>query len=137
MIGKSDKRTFNRIKISNMPLEYKIADCDGVFKAEVINLSAGGVCFLRTSILAEGDIIQLKFKFEASRIILKGEVIRIEGREAGVKFIDDEMAIEKFVECFNNEYSRLKTKPDWDVEENGVNGDQKEDFKNMFDSNDD
>ncbi len=137
MIGRSDKRTFNRVKISKMPLEYKISGCDGVFKAEAINLSAGGICFLRTSILAEGDIIQLKFKFHASKIVLNGEVVRIEGREAAVKFIDDERIVDKFVECFNNEYSKLKSKPDWNIEEDDINGNGENDFKNMFESDDD
>jgi hypothetical protein len=105
-----DKRYFIRLKTNSFSIDYKIADTTGVFSAKVINLSAGGICFLRASILEKGDILQIKFPFKSKKIILTAEVIRIEGREVAVKFLDDEHQIEKFVENFNLEFLGIKLK---------------------------
>ena len=98
-----DKRYYKRLRTNTFPIQYKINNSNGVYNAEVINISAGGICFLRTSILEKGDIIQLKFEFSAKKIILTGEVIRVEGREVAIKFIDNERQIDRFVEYFNSE----------------------------------
>ncbi len=123
-----DKRYFDRLKINNFSIEYKIINSNGINKADVINISAGGMCFLRTSILEKGDIIQIKFPFHYKKVILTGEIIRIEGREVAVKFIDEERQIDKFVENFNIEFLGVKSrnkkvneKPDFDLEE-GLKG---------------
>jgi hypothetical protein len=105
-----DKRYFDRLKTNNFSIEYKIINTNGVNKADVINISAGGMCFLRTSILEKSDIIQIKLPFHAKKVILTGEIIRIEGREVAVKFLDEERQIDKFVENFNVEFLGVKTK---------------------------
>jgi hypothetical protein len=119
-----DKRYFDRLKINNFSIEYKIINSNSVNKADVINISAGGMCFLRTSILGKGDIIQIKLPFHAKKVILTGEIIRIEGREVAVKFLDEERQIDKFVENFNIEFlgvkprnKKMNEKPDFDHEE--------------------
>ncbi len=91
------------MKINRLPVEYIIADGTIVYQAEIINISAGGICFIRTSILEKGDIIKLRFNLQEKKIVLTAKVVRIEGREAAVKFIDDEKQIERFVRYFNME----------------------------------
>ncbi len=105
-----DKRYFDRLRTNSFFIEYKIINTTGVYKADVINISAGGMCFLRTSILEKNDILQIKLPFHAKKIILTGEIIRIEGREVAVKFLDEERQIDKFVENFNIEFLGVKTK---------------------------
>ncbi|MBN2039271.1 MAG: PilZ domain-containing protein [Spirochaetes bacterium] len=110
MRNNPDKRHYNRLKTNSYQIQYKINDNNTVFNAEVINISAGGICFLRTSIIEKGDILQIKFDFTSKKIVLKGEVSRIEGREVGVRFIDKDYQIERFVEYFNDEFSASKSK---------------------------
>ena len=132
-----DKRYFDRLKTNSFSIEYKIINTNSVNKADVINISAGGMCFLRTSILEKNDIIQIKFPFHSRKVIITGEITRIEGREVAVKFIDEERQIDKFVDNFNIEFLGIKTKnklihdkPDSNVETN-VKGDPA--YNNFFD----
>lgn len=132
-----DKRYFDRMKTNSFSIEYKIINSNGVYKADVINVSAGGMCFLRASILERNDVIQIKFPFHARKIILTGEIIRIEGREVAVKFLDDERQIDKFVDNFNIEFLGLKTKIKLvnDKQSFNTEADVKNDntYKNLFD----
>ncbi|MFH0977281.1 MAG: PilZ domain-containing protein [Spirochaetota bacterium] len=105
-----DKRFFDRLKTNSFSIDYKIINGGSVYHADVINISAGGMCFLRTSILEKGDMLQIKLPFHSKKIILTGEIIRIEGREVAVKFLDDEHQIEKFVESFNVEFLGVRAK---------------------------
>ncbi len=134
-----DKRIFIRLKTHNFSIEYKIAETTGVFNAKVINISAGGICFLRTSILEKGDIIQIKFPFKAKKIILTAEVKRIEGREVAVKFLDEEHQIEKFVENFNIEFLGIKTKSEkkFNLSNEKEIAVEKDNYKNVFIDNTD
>ncbi len=132
-----DKRYFDRLRTNSFSIEYKIISTNAVNKADVINISAGGMCFLRTSILEKNDIIQIKFPFHSRKIILTGEIIRIEGREVAVKFIDEENQIDKFVENFNIEFLGIKTKSKLvnDKPDPGIETDMKTDtaYNNFFD----
>jgi hypothetical protein len=136
-----DKRYFVRLKTNTFSVEYKITDTTGVYTARVINISAGGICFLRTSILEKGDILQIKCPFKSKKIILTAEVIRIEGREVAVKFLDDERQIEKFVESFNLEFLGLKAKNDKMftlLSEREIRTEnEKANYKSMFNDNED
>jgi hypothetical protein len=105
-----DKRFFDRLKTNGFSIDYKIINGGSVYHADVINVSAGGICFLRTSILEKGDMLQIKLPFHSKKVILTGEIIRIEGREVAVKFLDDEHQIDKFVESFNTEYLGVRAK---------------------------
>ena len=89
-------------------MKYKLDGQTTVYKAEVINISSGGICFLRTAYLEIGDVIHLKFPFKSKKILLNAKVIRMDGREAGIKFLDTDEQIEKFVKVFNLEYPQLK-----------------------------
>jgi hypothetical protein len=122
-----DKRYFDRLKTNSFSVEYKIINTNGVNKADVINISAGGMCFLRTSILEKTDIIQIKFPFHTKKVILTGEIIRIEGREVAVKFLDEERQIDRFVENFNIEFLGVKTKSKMTHDKS--NFDREEDLK--------
>jgi hypothetical protein len=115
-----DKRYFDRLRTNTFSIEYKIINTSGVYKADVINISAGGMCFIRTSILEKSDIIQIKFPFHAKKVILTGEIIRIEGREVAVKFLDEERQIDKFVENFNIEFLGVKTKSKMVIDKPGA-----------------
>jgi hypothetical protein len=136
MRNRPDKRYFSRLKTNSFYIEYKIADSDVVYKAEVINISAGGICFLRTSILEKGDIIQLKFLFSAKKIVLTGEVIRIEGREAAIKFIDEDQKIDRFVEYFNAEFGKTRIKSEQEILKDFMGNEQKK-MNDFIDSEDD
>ena len=113
-----------------------------VYKADVINISAGGVCLLRSAVLEKGDIIHLRFPFKTKKILLSARVIRVDGKEVGIKFLNTDDQIEKFIAIFNVEYPHLKK--GYIEERKGLfsNGDAvhspgeeklKEDFDDMFD----
>lgn len=124
-----DKRYFDRLKTNSFSIDYKIINTNGINKADVINISAGGICFLRTSILEKGDIIQIKFPFHSRKVILTGEIIRIEGREVAVKFLDEERQIDRFVENFNIEFLGVKTKSKKNIDKTDLN--REEDVKSI------
>jgi len=96
----------------NLTVKFKIKGEKTVYTAEVINISAGGICLLRSTILDSGDIIHIRFPFESKKLLLTAKVCRIEGREVGIEFIDDDAIIEKFISLFNDEYPQLNKKED-------------------------
>jgi hypothetical protein len=105
-----DKREHNRVKPLNLNIEYRYKKDDSVYKVPIINISAGGICFIRNSIINKGDLLQIKFPFKSKKIILNAKVIRVEGREVALKFLDSEEKIERFVEVFNEEYPAISKK---------------------------
>ncbi len=109
MINKpAEKRNHNRLKTDDLTVEYKIEGEDTVYKAEVINLSVGGICLLRSAFLDKEDVIHIKFPFESKKIVLIAKVIRVDGREVGIKFLNSDSQIERFIQTFNEEYPLLK-----------------------------
>lgn len=103
-----DKRDRNRLKTINFHVDYKHIDGTQISTVEVINVGAGGLCFLGNSTLKINDIIIIKPPFKSKNIFLKGEVVRIEGREVAVKFLNTEKEIDTFIEFFEKEYSDIK-----------------------------
>lgn len=103
-----DKRDRNRVKTVNFHIDYKHKDGIQISTVEVINVSSGGLCFLGNSTLKKSDIILLKLPFKSKKIILTGEVIRIEGREVAIKFLNTEKEIDAFIKTFKEEYSDIK-----------------------------
>ncbi|MCP4763913.1 MAG: PilZ domain-containing protein [archaeon] len=103
-----EKRNHNRLKVNELIVEYKIEGGSTIYTAELINLSTGGICMLRSAVLDKGDIIHIKFPFESKKTVLIAKVIRVDGREVGIKFLNTEDQLEKFIEIFNKEYSLLK-----------------------------
>ncbi|HDP80824.1 MAG TPA: PilZ domain-containing protein [Spirochaetes bacterium] len=113
-----DKRTFPRIRTPKLVIDYKIKETEQVYKAELLDVSAGGLGFLRNAIISKNDVLIIKFPFKTQKILLTGQVIRLDGREVGVRFENPDSEIEKFVETFNDEYSYLlKSAPESDARE--------------------
>lgn len=103
-----DKRNHKRLKTHDLLIRYKLEGQPTVYKGELINVSAGGVCFLRSAYLQIGDVIHIKFPFKSKKMFLAARVIRVDGREAGIKFLDPDDKVEKFITVFNQEYPQLK-----------------------------
>ncbi len=99
-----EKRRHSRLKTERFSVEYMIKGFDTVYTAEVINISAGGLCFVRDAIVRRGDYLTLKFPFKTRKLIFSGEVLRVDGREVGIEFNESAENIEKLVELFNYEY---------------------------------
>ncbi len=102
-----DKRNTGRIRTPHILVEYKLKGTDALFKVELVNVSSGGMCFLRNSVVAKNDILVIRFPFKSSKVILEAQVLRIDGREVGVKFTSPEEEIGRFVDSFNYEYASL------------------------------
>jgi len=102
-----DKRNYNRIRTHALVVDYKIKGDDTVYSVGLVNLAAGGMCFLRNSIINRDDILTVKFPFRTQKILLTGQVIRLEGREVAVKFLNSDEEIKRFVDAFNDEYPQL------------------------------
>jgi len=64
--------------------------------------------FIRDSVLARNDIIEVLFPFRSKKLILKASIIRLEGREVAAKFTESPTRIEEFVEVFNREYKNIQ-----------------------------
>jgi hypothetical protein len=115
MARKIEKREYNRIKPINFFIEYKYRNDNTVFKVPVINIGAAGLCFIRNSIISKGDIVKIKFPFRTKKILLDAKVMRVDGREVALKFLNSDQEIQKFVETFNLEYpakGKKERKPD-------------------------
>lgn len=108
MVQGIEKREFERIKTPNLVIDYKINDSESIYQAEVVNLSAGGLLFLRNTFLVKNDQVLIKFPFKHKKILITGIVLRLDGREVGIHFTSSEAEVEKFVELFNQEYPQYK-----------------------------
>ena len=102
-----DKRDTDRISTEAFFVQYKLANDDNVFSVEVLNVSAGGMCFLRDSVLYKKDEIRILFPFKSRKMLLKGVVVRVEGREVAIQFQDKQERIDTFVKIFNDEYREI------------------------------
>ncbi|MBN2436459.1 MAG: PilZ domain-containing protein [Spirochaetes bacterium] len=102
-----DKRDTDRISTEAFFVQYKLANDDNVFTVEVLNVSAGGMCFLRDSVLYKKDEIRILFPFKSRKMLLKGVVVRVEGREVAIQFQDKQERIDTFVKIFNDEYREI------------------------------
>lgn len=107
-MAKIDRRENDRVKLSHFYVQYKMSgqiNADApVFSVEVLNLSFGGICFLRDSVLYKDDEIIILFPFKSRKMTIKAKVIRIEGKEVAASFIDNEDKIEMMTSIFNKEY---------------------------------
>jgi len=74
---------------------------------EVVNISAGGLCFLGRSILYQGDMLEFRFPFKHKNIIMPARVVRVNGREIGVQFICSQDEITDFVSEYNEEIQSM------------------------------
>ncbi len=108
MSPQRDKRDTQRLKTQNLFMEYRHSGSEGTYSGEVINLSAGGLCFLRQGLIDKGTTIKIRFPLIEKKIILTGVVVRIDGRETSVRFTTSEKEIEKFISEFNRFYALKK-----------------------------
>lgn len=99
-----DRRNFNRVKTRNFRIEYRIKEQNISSWVEVVNVCNGGVCFLRDSIIQVGMQLEIRFPFKTREIVMRGTVIRFDGREVAMEFKNSEKEINRFVETFNLEY---------------------------------
>lgn len=110
-----EKREHDRIRTNRFRIEYMVKGFDTVYRADVINVSAGGLCYLRDAIVKTGDVIKIKFPFKSKKVVFDGEVIRVIGREVGVQFNETEEKIEMFIDVLTSEYPALKAGLDMDI----------------------
>lgn len=103
-----EKRNHDRMKTSGFTIQYRFLSDEYLTRADVVNISGGGICFLRSAPLLKKDVIEVQFPFRSQQVILKAEVVRVEGREVGIKFIDDPDRIGQFVDLFNREYRIIR-----------------------------
>lgn len=101
-----DRRSFNRIKTRNFRIEYRIKERNLSSWVEVVNVCNGGVCFLRDSMIQVGMQLEIRFPFKTREIVMRGTVIRFDGREVALEFKNSEEEINRFVETFNLEYQK-------------------------------
>lgn len=99
-----ERRGTGRMDTEAFYVQYKLTNDDNIFTVELLNVGSGGLCFLRDSVLYRKDEVQVLFPFKTRKIIMKGEVVRLEGRETAVEFRERPEKIDLFVNLFNEEY---------------------------------
>ncbi len=107
MANTIDRRGTERMDTEAFFIQYKLANDDNIFTVELLNVGSGGLCFLRDSVLYRKDEVLVLFPFRTRKIIMKGEVVRLEGREAAVEFREKQEKIDLFVRLFNEEYRSI------------------------------
>jgi len=102
-----ERREYPRLKVIRFIAGLQTVGEGGFKKIEIVNISAGGLCFLQTSPLSIGENVMFNFTFRKCTVHMTGKVMRVDGREIGVKFTDSEDEIMKFVRLFNREISGM------------------------------
>lgn len=103
----SNKRVFPRVELFKFIVEVARKDENVFTGVEVVNISAGGLCFLTKFIVSVGDMLEFRFPLKNRVIILPGQVVRIDGREAGIQFTCGHDAMVDFVDAYNEELHAL------------------------------
>ena len=98
-----ERRIFPRLSLHRLIIDAKQSGDVAAHKAEVVNVSAGGLCVLRKFTVTMGEEITFTFHFRSGSLSLAGGVVRTDGREVGIKFIGSEDEIARFVDAFNDE----------------------------------
>lgn len=110
-MGKSiENRKHTRLRVKDFFVEYRLKGTDPAGEAEVIDLSTGGLCLLRSTPMTKGDMIQIRFPFQTRKLVLNAQVVRVDGREVGVQFHITPEEMEKLTNAFNQEYRAQKKK---------------------------
>jgi hypothetical protein len=102
-----DRRGTDRMNTEAFYIQYRLANDENTFTVELLNVGSGGLCFLRDSPLYKKDEVLVLFPFRSRKIIMRGEVVRVEGREVAVNFKDKSEKIDLFVNLFNEEYRSI------------------------------
>lgn len=132
-----EKRKQLRIKLDKFKIKYRSnLDQGEPFESNVVNISTNGICFLCNSNIKKHEKIDILFPFQTAKIVLKAEILRIEGREVGAKFIDNSENLDSFVDTFNAEYNSISKVGDSKTtteQQQYTNLQKKLDDKSMFD----
>ncbi|HNV46204.1 MAG TPA: PilZ domain-containing protein [Spirochaetota bacterium] len=102
-----ERRTYPRLKVIRFIAGLQTVGKGEFEKIEIVDISAGGLCFLQTFPVSVGENVLFSFTFRKCSMQMPGKVIRVDGREIGVKFTDSEDEIMKFVRLFNREVSGM------------------------------
>jgi hypothetical protein len=103
----ANRRVFQRVELYKFIVEVARKDEKTFTGVEVVNISAGGLCFLTKFILNLGDQLDFRFPLKNRTIILPGRVVRVDGREAGIQFTCDQDMMIDFVDAYNEELHAL------------------------------
>ena len=105
----TEKRKYPRLKLENFKIKYRISkENASPFIADVLNISSKGICFIRNVEIKRDLNIDILFPFRTKKVIIKARILRVEGREVGAKFVDNEENMEKFLNTFNMEYKEIR-----------------------------
>ena len=103
----ANRRVFPRVHLFKFIVEASLKDEKKYTGVEIVNISAGGLCFLSKFIVAPGDEFTFRFPLKRGDIILPGKAVRVSGREVGIQFISDHDTITDFVDAYNEELHAL------------------------------
>lgn len=102
-----DKREFLRFRSVVLNVEFMHSPDRYFSCVEIVDVSSGGLCFLTNTNLRINDKLTFQFSFGADKILMSGNVARINGREIGVRFTNNEDEVQTFVDSYNLEVSRI------------------------------
>ncbi len=103
----ANRRIFPRVHLFKFFVEAALKDEKKYTGVEIVNISAGGLCFLSKFIVSPGDEFTFRFPLKRGDIILPGKAVRINGREVGIRFTCDHDTIADFVDAYNEELHAL------------------------------
>ncbi|MCX7679006.1 MAG: PilZ domain-containing protein [Spirochaetes bacterium] len=103
-----ERREYPRVKLFKFIVEMSKKGENNFAPVEVVNISAGGLCFLTRSIIYKGDLLDIRFPFSRRTIVLPGKVVRIHGREVGVQFTCNKDEMIDFVNTYNDEIQAMR-----------------------------
>ena len=132
----SERRDSERIKTNNFTVECQFSTDSYPISANVINISDGGICLLRNVPIQKNDIIQVVFPFRTRKLILRAQVMRVEGREVGLKFMEDDEILADLTALFHREQKMHASETDMKEEEEKINLSRREDIEDILDLDD-
>ncbi len=102
-----NRREYPRVKLFKFNVEVSKKGEHSYVPVEVVNISAGGLCFLSRSIIYQGDALEFRFPFKHTTVIMPARVVRINVREIGVQFSCSQDEIAEFVATYNEEIQSM------------------------------
>lgn len=94
-----------RVPVQGVGGEYAIKGT--VDKCEIMDLSFAGIGIKITHIIAEGDLVDLRFTLpELGRVYCKGKVVVVRGGRIGLSFVEipekSKKIVNKYIENYTN-----------------------------------
>ncbi len=103
----NDKREFHRFRSIVLNVGFKQSPDRYFSSVEIADVSTGGLCFLTNTNVRINDKLTFQFSFGSNKILMYGNVSRINGREVGVRFTNTENEVQKFINSYNLEAARI------------------------------